>query len=63
MQKLRISIITIGSTGNCLKGSSQQVLLKGKLSGGRNSIVRQIDLRTYFLNSFISDLGTENSSK
>lgn len=63
MQKLRISIITIRSTGNCLKGTSQQLLLKGKLSGGRKSIVRWIDLRTYSLNSFISNLGTEKSSK
>lgn len=63
MQKLRISVITIRSTGNCLKGTSQQLLLKRKLSGGRKSIVWWIDLRTCSLNSFISDLGTEKSSK
>lgn len=63
VQKLRISTITIRSTGNCLKDTSQQLLLKGRLSGGRKSIVWWIDLRTYWFNSFISGLGTEKSSK
>lgn len=63
VQKLRNSIKTRRLTGNCLKGSSQQFLLQGKLSSGRKSIVWWIDLRTYLLNAFISNLGTENSNK
>lgn len=49
MQKPRISIITIRSAGNCLKGSSQQALLKGNYQVGGNLLFDRLTLGPIYL--------------